>query len=99
MSVHSEGGDCFVVEGGRPVTGSLAAAGNKNEALPALAATLLAGGESRLENVPKISDVFTLLEILTDLGVDAGTVASGDALRIDTGGLGDRPCGDARGLS
>ncbi len=84
-------GDCFVVEGGRPVEGSFTPAGNKNEALPALAATLLASGESLLENVPRIRDVATLVDMLADLGVITGREHGGHALRIETRGLTDRP--------
>ena len=62
-------GDCFVVQGGRPLGGTLVPAGNKNEALPVLAAALLAPGAHRIENLPRIRDVGTLLEILTGLGV------------------------------
>jgi UDP-N-acetylglucosamine 1-carboxyvinyltransferase len=62
-------GDCFVVEGGRPVSGEFLPAGNKNEALPILAASLLAPGGIALDRVPGIRDVATLLEILVGLGV------------------------------
>lgn len=84
-------GDCFVVEGGRPVEGGFTPAGNKNEALPALAATLLATGESTLENVPRIRDVATLVDMLADLGVVTGTEDGGHALRVQTAGLSERP--------
>ncbi|HVH04846.1 MAG TPA: UDP-N-acetylglucosamine 1-carboxyvinyltransferase, partial [Myxococcota bacterium] len=72
-----ETGDRFLVEGGRPVGGTLVPSGNKNEALPALAATLLAPGACTLENVPDIRDVRTMLEILVELGVSAGPLAPG----------------------
>ncbi|MDH3686330.1 MAG: UDP-N-acetylglucosamine 1-carboxyvinyltransferase [Myxococcales bacterium] len=78
--------DSFVVEGGRPVSGSVRASGNKNEALPALAATLLAPAPTTLSNLPRISDVATLLEILEHLGVPAQEGADG-SLRLDGGGL------------
>lgn len=48
--------------------GEFRPAGNKNEALPSLAATLLTSGLNSLHNVPKIRDVDTLLRILTELG-------------------------------
>lgn len=72
-------GDRFVVEGGQPVGGRITPAGNKNEALPVLAATLLAPGEHQIENVPKIRDVDTLLGILADLGVRATQSTDGQA--------------------
>jgi UDP-N-acetylglucosamine 1-carboxyvinyltransferase len=58
----------FVVEGGRPIGGRLIPAGNKNEALPCLAASLLGRDEVVLENVPDVSDVRTMAGLLGDLG-------------------------------
>ncbi len=58
----------FRVAGGRPLTGTIRPAGNKNAALPILAATLLADGPCRLDNVPRIRDVDTMLELLRHLG-------------------------------
>ncbi len=88
-------GDTFVVEGGRPVGGRLIPAGNKNEALPTLAATLLAPGANVLENVPRIRDVATLVEILRDMGLGVGSSDGGRTLEIDTGDLGaERPSRD-----
>jgi UDP-N-acetylglucosamine 1-carboxyvinyltransferase len=60
----------FVVTGGRPLRGTVRPAGNKNAALPILAATLLADGPCRIENVPHITDVETLAELLAHLGAD-----------------------------
>ncbi len=91
-------GDTFVVEGGREVGGVLRAAGNKNEALPVLAASLLAPGSHRLTNVPAIRDVDTLLEMMADLGVQVALTEAADGgrdIHVDTDGLGDRrPRGD-----
>jgi UDP-N-acetylglucosamine 1-carboxyvinyltransferase len=61
----------FVIEGGRPLSGTVRAAGNKNAALPVLAASVLASGEVRLSNVPRIRDVETMVELLAELGADA----------------------------
>jgi UDP-N-acetylglucosamine 1-carboxyvinyltransferase len=58
----------FVVEGGHALRGTVTPAGNKNAALPAIAATLLTPEPVILENVPRIRDVETLLEILVSLG-------------------------------
>src|SRR5712692_3868818 len=58
----------FAVTGGRPLNGTIRPAGNKNAALPILAATLLADGPCRIENVPHIRDVETMLELLEHLG-------------------------------
>jgi UDP-N-acetylglucosamine 1-carboxyvinyltransferase len=61
----------FVVEGGHRLAGTVRPAGNKNAALPILAATLLADGPCVLENLPRIRDVETMLELLLSLGVTA----------------------------
>ncbi len=54
----------FLVEGGHRLSGTVRPAGNKNAALPILAATLLADGPVTLHNVPRIKDVETLIELL-----------------------------------
>jgi len=61
----------FVIQGDRPLQGTVRAAGNKNGALPILAATVLATEPVRLENVPRIRDVETMVELLVDIGADA----------------------------
>ncbi len=61
----------LVVEGGHRLSGTVRPAGNKNAALPILAATLLADGPCTLENVPRIRDVETMCELLVSLGVSA----------------------------
>jgi UDP-N-acetylglucosamine 1-carboxyvinyltransferase len=58
----------FLVEGGHQLRGTIRPAGNKNAALPILAATLLADGPVELDNVPHIRDVETLVALLVDLG-------------------------------
>jgi UDP-N-acetylglucosamine 1-carboxyvinyltransferase len=58
----------FAVTGGRPLKGTIRPAGNKNAALPILAATLLADGPCRIDNVPHIRDVETMLALLAHLG-------------------------------
>jgi UDP-N-acetylglucosamine 1-carboxyvinyltransferase len=59
----------FVIEGGRPLSGEITVAGNKNAALPMLAATLLSDEVVHLDNVPDIQDVRTMRAALEDLGV------------------------------
>lgn len=58
----------FIIEGGYPINGTIRAAGNKNSALPAIAATLLTNYPVILGNVPKIGDVMSLLEIVASVG-------------------------------
>ncbi|HEU4565366.1 MAG TPA: UDP-N-acetylglucosamine 1-carboxyvinyltransferase [Gemmatimonadaceae bacterium] len=59
----------FVVEGGHPLAGSIRPSGNKNAALPIIAAALLTDRPVTLENVPRIRDVETLVELVRSLGV------------------------------
>jgi len=61
--------DKFVIEGGYPLSGTIVPAGNKNAALPALAACLLTEEEVVLRNIPRIRDVDAMLELLGGLGV------------------------------
>ena len=72
----------FVIEGGRPLSGTVRAAGNKNGALPILAACVLASDEVQLSNVPRIRDVETMVELLADLGADVEWAGRND-VRID----------------
>ena len=70
--------EAFVIEGGRPLNGSIRAAGNKNAALPIVAACVLTGEPVLLTNVPSIRDVETMLELIADLGVEVEHVGPGE---------------------
>ena len=59
-----------MIEGGKPLSGRLRASGNKNGALPILAACLLTEEPVSLGNVPRIRDVETMLGLLSKLGAD-----------------------------
>jgi UDP-N-acetylglucosamine 1-carboxyvinyltransferase len=72
----------FVIEGGQPLSGTVRASGNKNAALPILAACVLSSGEVRLTNVPHIRDVETMVELLADLGADVEWVGPNE-VRVD----------------
>jgi len=74
--------ESFVIEGGIPLSGRVSAAGNKNGALPILAATLLAGEPVTLRNVPRIRDVETMVALLADIGADVEWLGTND-IRID----------------
>jgi UDP-N-acetylglucosamine 1-carboxyvinyltransferase len=73
----------FVIEGGRPLNGHVRAAGNKNGALPILAATVLASEAVTLHNVPRIRDVETMCELLADVGADVQWIGTND-LYVDS---------------
>jgi UDP-N-acetylglucosamine 1-carboxyvinyltransferase len=74
--------ESFVIEGGRPLNGRVTAAGNKNGALPILAATLLTSEPVTLTNVPRIRDVETMVELLADLGAETEWIGRNE-VRID----------------
>jgi len=59
----------FIIDGGYRLSGEVTPSGNKNEALPALAASLLTDEEVVLDNLPRIRDVEVMSRILEDLGV------------------------------
>ena len=58
----------YIVEGGRPLFGEVTISGAKNAAVAIIPAALLVDGVCRIENIPNISDVEMLLNILDDLG-------------------------------
>ncbi|MGD9487599.1 MAG: UDP-N-acetylglucosamine 1-carboxyvinyltransferase [Calditrichaceae bacterium] len=58
----------FIIEGGNPLNGEIKVAGNKNAALPIIAAAALTDEDCIIENLPAIRDVDVMLEILADLG-------------------------------
>ena len=60
--------DKYVIEGSYPLKGKIKASGNKNAALPCLAAALLTDEEVILENIPEIEDVAVMVRILKQLG-------------------------------
>jgi UDP-N-acetylglucosamine 1-carboxyvinyltransferase len=72
----------FVIEGGVPLSGTIVPAGNKNGALPILAACLLTEDEVILRNVPRIRDVEAMLLLLQELGARADWQGPGE-VRVD----------------
>ncbi len=59
------------IRGGNPLRGSVTISGSKNAALPILAATLLTRDEVLLSNVPNLSDIRTMIDLLQSLGAEA----------------------------
>ncbi|HEY7503723.1 MAG TPA: UDP-N-acetylglucosamine 1-carboxyvinyltransferase [Gemmatimonadales bacterium] len=80
----------FLVRGGRPLRGTVRPAGNKNAALPILAATVLADGVVELDNIPRIRDVETMLALLQDLGAQVEWSAT-NMVKVDTHALRPKP--------
>ena len=77
-AVIGRAAESFVIEGGRSLHGRIRAAGNKNGALPILAACLLTSEPVTLHNVPRIADVETMLELLNDVGAEAEWIGGND---------------------
>ncbi len=74
----------FAVTGGRPLAGEVRVHGAKNSALPILAATLLARGESVVHNCPDLTDIQTALDILSCLGCRVRR--TGETVAVDASG-------------
>src|SRR5205807_6002550 len=78
----------FVIEGGTRLSGTIVPAGNKNGALPILAACLLTEDEVTLRNVPKIRDVEAMMLLLEGLGAEVRWTDTGE-VTVDASGVGD----------
>ncbi len=76
----------FQVEGGHRLEGRIRPAGNKNAALPCIAAALLTDEPVTLHNVPRIRDVLTLLDIVESLGASVAWTAE-HSVRIEAAGV------------
>ena len=64
----------YLIEGGHPLHGTIEISGAKNAAVAIIPAALLVDGVCRIENVPQISDVTLILQILRELGSDVRTI-------------------------
>jgi UDP-N-acetylglucosamine 1-carboxyvinyltransferase len=82
--------ECFRVTGGIPLRGTVRPAGNKNAALPLIAATLLADGPCEVVNVPRIRDVEALLQLVASQGADV-TWTDEHTVGIDPRNLSAKP--------
>ena len=80
----------FLVRGGRALRGTIRPAGNKNAALPILASTVLADGPMELDNIPRIRDVETMLDLLVDLGASVEWTGP-NLVRVDARGVRPKP--------
>jgi len=86
----------FVIEGGVPLCGTIVPAGNKNGALPILAACLLTDDEVILRNVPRISDVEAMVLLLQTLGARVEWLGPSEVL-VDSSSV--ERCDVDRGLA
>jgi UDP-N-acetylglucosamine 1-carboxyvinyltransferase len=78
--------ESFVIEGGQPLSGRITTAGNKNGALPILAACLLTDEAVVLHNVPRIRDVETMIALISALGADAEWTGQNE-VRVQAAGV------------
>lgn len=78
----------YKIEGGQPLEGTITISGAKNSAVAIIPATLLVQGCCRIENVPDISDVHILLDILKQMGASV-CQRSHDTVEIDCTNVGD----------
>ncbi len=62
--------DKLIINGGRPLKGEIEVSGAKNAALPVIAASILASGESTINKVPGLRDVKTMGRLLTNMGAE-----------------------------
>ena len=76
----------FIVQGGTPLRGVVRVSGAKNHVLAAMCAALLTDEDMVLTNVPDISDVDSLAELLTSLGATVERLSDG-RLRLNAGGV------------
>ncbi len=84
MSVPAQN-QVLMIEGGRPLEGSLRVGGSKNASLPIMAAALMARGTVTLHRVPQIADTDLMAQILRSLG--CRVTAEADVVSIDARGL------------
>lgn len=75
--------DKFLIEGGRPLEGTVEISGAKNAALPAMTAALLTGERVVLRNVPRVRDIGTLRSLLDELGVDSSVTHEEHGNRVE----------------
>src|SRR6184192_3212206 len=79
MAVAPALADAFVIEGRQPLSGTIRVAGNKNGALPILAACLLTDEPVTLTNLPRIRDVETMIELVQGLGAEVDWIGANEA--------------------
>mgnify|MGYP001499638621 FL=1 len=74
--------DKIVIEGMRPLSGTVKISGAKNAVLPIMTAALIPSGISRIKRVPKLRDTYTMIKLLEIVG--ANVVFNGNTLEIDS---------------
>ena len=77
-------GGTLIIEGGTPLVGEIPISGAKNAALPLLIASLLTDQEMHLHNIPRVSDVRVLLQLLATLGCRAEPLPQSAGWKLQT---------------
>lgn len=76
----------YIINGGKPLCGEIEISGAKNAAVAIIPAALMVDGPCRIENIPQISDVTMLLNILKEMGADIRTINK-NTMEIDCTGI------------
>ena len=74
--------DKFVIQGGKRLKGSVEVSGAKNSALALMPSVLLNNGKNRIENIPEVNDIYTMIKLLNHLGVK--TELENQVLHLDS---------------
>jgi len=77
--------DKFVIKGGHKLSGRVKVSGAKNAALAIMPATLLTNGKNEIFNVPEVNDIFTMIKLLRELGVESNYLDQ--KLTLDTANI------------
>ena len=86
MTLYSYGMNQYCIEGGYPISGTVRASGNKNAALPCIAASLLTGEPVILRNIPDIEDVQVMLDVYRAFGGETEKLGP-NAIRMRLGDI------------
>jgi UDP-N-acetylglucosamine 1-carboxyvinyltransferase len=84
--------DKFIIRGGKKLSGELNISGAKNASLALMPASLLSSGVSNLTNTPLLNDVYTMMKLLNELGVETKFVRENsfgekDVLQLNTSNI------------
>ena len=73
----------FIINGGETLSGKVKVSGAKNSALKLIAASIMADSKTTLKNIPKIEDVYTMIEVIKTLGARVHMDSEKNILEID----------------
>ena len=76
--------DKYIIQGGNQLKGEVLVGGAKNSVLKLMAAAILAKGETKIYNVPELTDVGIMLEVISGLGVKTDYNKTEQSIKIDS---------------